>query len=98
MQTPQYKLDSPDALLATPLTAPGVAAPQLLSNVASIEHDTNALVISHYNIQPTYDVYASTQNRDLGGVASDINKVCGADQKTPAARQHGDGARARCRA
>ncbi|MBV9849887.1 MAG: efflux RND transporter permease subunit [Armatimonadetes bacterium] len=75
VQTPQYRLDSPDALLSTPLTAPGLAGPQLLSNVATIEHDTNSLVITHYNIQPTYDIYASTQNRDLGGVAGDINRV-----------------------
>ena len=75
VQTPQYRLDSPDALLSTPLTAPGLAAPQLLSNVATIQHDTNPLVISHYNIQPTYDVYANTQNRDLGGVAGDIDRV-----------------------
>ena len=75
VQTPQYRLDSPDALLSTPLTAPGLAAPQLLSNVATLSHDTNPLVITHYNIQPTYDVYASTQNRDLGGVAADINRT-----------------------
>ena len=74
-QTPQYRLDSPDALLSTPLSAPGQTTPQLLSNVATISHDTSALVISHYNIQPTYDIYASTQNRDLGGVSSDISQA-----------------------
>ena len=74
-QTPQYRLDSPDALLNTPLSAPGQTTPQLLSNIATITHDTDALVISHYNIQPTYDIYAGTQNRDLGGVSSDISRV-----------------------
>lgn len=74
-QTPQYRLDSPDALLNTPLTAPGQPNPQLLSNIATITHSTDPLVISHYNIQPTYDIYSGTQNRDLGGVASDINQV-----------------------
>lgn len=75
VQTPQYKLDSPDALLGTPLSVPGQSNPQLLSNVATIEHDTNPLVITHYNIQPTFDVYANTQGRDLGGVASDITRL-----------------------
>ncbi len=75
VQTPQYKLDSPDALLGTPLSVPGQSTPQLLSNVATIEHDTNPVVITHYNIQPTFDVYANTQGRDLGGVAGDIDHI-----------------------
>ncbi len=76
-QTPQYRLDSPAALLNTPLTAPGLTQPALLSSVATISHGTSPLVISHYNIQPTYDIYASTQGRDLGGVSNDITKVIG---------------------
>ena len=74
-QTPQYRLDSLDALLNTPLTAPGLTQPALLSSVATITHGTSPLVISHYNIQPTYDIYASTQGRDLGGVSAGISKV-----------------------
>lgn len=74
-QTPQYRLDSPDALLRTPLTAPGLTQPALLSSVATISHGTSPLVISHYNIQPTYDIYASTQGRDLGGVSAGISKI-----------------------
>ena len=31
--------------------------------------------MSHYAIQPAFDIYASTQGRDLGGVAADIQKV-----------------------
>jgi multidrug efflux pump subunit AcrB len=32
-------------------------------------------VVSHYNIEPLYDIFATTQGRDLGGVSSDINKA-----------------------
>jgi len=32
-------------------------------------------VVNHYNIQPVVDVYASNDQRDLGGVASDIDKL-----------------------
>ena len=74
-QTPQYRLDSLDALLGTPLTASGLTEPALLSSVATITHGTSPLVITHYNIQPTYDIYASTQGRDLGGVSNGISKV-----------------------
>lgn len=81
VQTPQYRLDTPEALLNTPLSVPGQATPQLLNNVATLSHDTSALVISHYNIQPTYDIYASAQNRDLGGIASDIDRAIKAVNK-----------------
>jgi len=83
-QTPQYRLDSLDALLNTPLTAPGLTQPALLSSVAKITHGTSPLVISHYNIQPTYDIYAGTQGRDLGGVSNAIGKVItGVAKKLP---------------
>jgi multidrug efflux pump subunit AcrB len=32
-------------------------------------------VVSHYDIQPVLDIYATTQGRDLGAVTADINKV-----------------------
>lgn len=75
VQTPQYRLDTPQSILNTPLTAPGQATPLILAPFATLSHDTQPLVINHYNIQPTYDIYASTQNRDLGGVSGDISKI-----------------------
>ena len=32
-------------------------------------------MVSHYAIQPAFDVYAATQDRDLGGVADAIQSV-----------------------
>ena len=32
-------------------------------------------VVSHYNIQPMVQIFASTQGRDLGAVTTDIQKV-----------------------
>jgi multidrug efflux pump subunit AcrB len=75
VQTPQYKINTPDTLLSTPLTGSGQPSPQLLSNLATISHASAALVISHYNIQPVYDIFVNTQNRDLGGVSSDIDRI-----------------------
>jgi multidrug efflux pump subunit AcrB len=31
--------------------------------------------VNHYNVQPVIDVYASTQDRDLGGVAAATDKI-----------------------
>ena len=75
VQTPQYKMDSIDALQSTPITASGLAMPQLLSNLASVEHRNAMAVVNHYNVQPTFDVYANVQGRDLGGVAREIDRI-----------------------
>ena len=32
-------------------------------------------VVSHYNVQPVFDVFANVQDRDLGGVAGEVDKV-----------------------
>ena len=75
VQTPQYRIDSIDTLLSTPIVTGVLAAPQLLGNLASVERRTSPAVVSHYNVQPVFDVYANVQGRDLGGVARDVDKV-----------------------
>ncbi len=82
VQTPQYKMDSVEAITHTPITANGLATPQLLSNLATVEHDQAMAVVNHYNVQPTFDVYANVQGRDLGGVARDIDRVIADMQPT----------------
>jgi CzcA family heavy metal efflux pump len=75
VQTPQYQINSVDTLKDTPVQTGGSHTPQLLSNLASLQRRKTAEVINHYNVQPTFDVYLNVQDRDLGGVASDINRV-----------------------
>lgn len=75
VMTPQYKIPSIDALGRTPVTSPGVRRPQLLNNLATVDRTTSAGVVSHYNVQPTLDIMASVQNRDLAGVSGDVDKV-----------------------
>ena len=53
----------------------GQSVPGLLSNVATITRDQCPTNTNQTNIQPVYDVYASVQGRDLGGVAADIDKI-----------------------
>ena len=67
VQTPQYKIDSIDALQSTPVVVGSMSAPQLLSNLATVERRTEMAVVNHYNVQPVVDVYANVQDRDLGG-------------------------------
>jgi CzcA family heavy metal efflux pump len=81
VQTPEYRVDSLQALMNTPITAVGAPAPQVLGNLATVTPAVTPAVISHYNIQPVIDVYASVQGRDLGGVARDTRKIVADFQK-----------------
>jgi multidrug efflux pump subunit AcrB len=75
VQTPQYRVDSTSELLRTPIHAGARPASQLLTNVGQLGRDTTASVVNHYNVQPLYDVYANVQDRDLGAVAKDVDRV-----------------------
>ncbi len=74
IQTPQYHMTSVQDLMNTPVTGAG-AQPQVLGNLVQLTPVARPAVVNHYNVQPVIDVYASTQGRDLGGVASDIMKA-----------------------
>jgi multidrug efflux pump subunit AcrB len=79
VQTPEYKVDSLNALGNTPvstsLAISGQTVPGMLSNVATFKRDKVATNSNQSNVQSVFDVYASVQGRDLGGVAADIDKV-----------------------
>jgi multidrug efflux pump subunit AcrB len=60
---------------STSPAASGQPIPGMLSNVATFKRDKVATNSNQSNIQPVFDVYASVQGRDLGGVAADISKV-----------------------
>ncbi len=55
--------------------------PGLLSNVATLRRDSVPTNLNQTNIQPVYDIYASVQDRDLGSVSDDINKIVAELQK-----------------
>jgi multidrug efflux pump subunit AcrB len=75
VQTPQYKVDSVEAIERTPVTTGPNRPPQLLNNLATVERRASTGVINHYNVQPMYNVYASVQGRDLGGVAREVDSI-----------------------
>jgi multidrug efflux pump subunit AcrB len=73
-QTPQYRMESLSALNNLPVTGKNGQS-QILGGIATIERGVGDAVVSHYNIEPLYDVFATTQGRDLGAVASDIQHI-----------------------
>jgi multidrug efflux pump subunit AcrB len=75
MQTPQPQLDSLSALANLPVGNGATTGTATLGGVARFERGTASALVSQYDIQPMVQIYATTQDRDLGAVARDINKV-----------------------
>ena len=87
VQTPQYRLNSFDALQNTPVTPANDATTQLLRNLIRIERTTSSAIVTHYDVQPIYDVWANADRRDLGGVASDVEKILAQYRNLPGGTQ-----------
>ena len=75
VQTPQYKIDSLSQLENIPLVSADGKQQQILGGLATIRRGQGEGVVSHYDVQPTIDIYASVQGRDLGAVAHDIQAI-----------------------
>jgi len=73
VQMPQYWVDSLGDLKNVPVTATDTT--QLLGGIARIRRGWSNGVVSHYDVQPVVDIYASAHGRDLGGIATDIQKI-----------------------
>jgi multidrug efflux pump subunit AcrB len=73
VQTPQYWMSTLGALNNLPVTS--ASAQQLVGGIATISRGHSNAVVSHYDVRPTIDIYATTHERDLGAVAGDIRKI-----------------------
>jgi multidrug efflux pump subunit AcrB len=76
VQTPQRDIGTMGGLQNIPLTANGAATgTQLLGGLATIQRSYGDAIVSHYNVRPVIDIFATPQGRDLGGVAGDIRQA-----------------------
>jgi multidrug efflux pump subunit AcrB len=75
VQVPQHRLHDLDTLFQMPVTAPSTNNDQLLRNIAETQRKASPVTVSHYNNLPVMDVYANVEQRDLGGVARDVDTV-----------------------
>jgi multidrug efflux pump subunit AcrB len=81
-QVPEYQVGSMSGLENLPVTsAKGGTGIQLLGGLGTVTREQSNAVVSHYDIQPAIDIFAATQDRDLGGVAADVQKVMKATAK-----------------
>ncbi|MEI9887645.1 MAG: efflux RND transporter permease subunit [Rhizomicrobium sp.] len=70
-QTPEYKVGTLAALENLPVTG-SAGGLQILGGLGTITREQSNAVVSHYNVKPVIDLYATTQDRDLGAVAADV--------------------------
>jgi multidrug efflux pump subunit AcrB len=80
-QTPQYRFQSMNDLLNIPLNSNGGTNMEILGDVASVSRGHEMALINHYNIRRVIDIYGGVQDRDLGGVSRDVEKIVTANQK-----------------
>jgi multidrug efflux pump subunit AcrB len=87
VQTPENRISSLNDLANTPVSTSLASAqtdtpiPGLLGNVATFKRTSIPTNANQANIQPVYEVYASVQGRDLGGVAGEISTIVAQLQK-----------------
>jgi len=89
VQTPQYLVDSINALENQPVIpssslVPGgafVPEAQLLGSVARLSRGTSPTNITHYNPRPTFDVLAGVRGMDLDSVAKAVRRIVAAERK-----------------
>jgi multidrug efflux pump subunit AcrB len=73
VQTPQYAIDSIDALRATPISAGGKV--QTVGNLAQIKRTLGPANITHFNVARTFDVQANVEGTDLGSVSDAVDEL-----------------------
>jgi multidrug efflux pump subunit AcrB len=80
-QTPQYRFQSMNDLLNIPLNANAGTSMEILGDVATVKRGHEMGLINHYNIRRVIDIYGAVQDRDLGAVSQDVEKIVNANQK-----------------
>jgi multidrug efflux pump subunit AcrB len=79
-QTPQYQIQSLNDLENIPIDSPNARRPEILADVASISRSTEQPIITHNNVRRTLDIYANVQDRDLGSVSREIQRIVDRDR------------------
>jgi multidrug efflux pump subunit AcrB len=76
IQTPQRDISKIAGLENLPLTSGiGSSQSQLLGGLTTIQRKPSNAVVSHYNVRPVIDIFATPQGRDLGAVAAEVRKA-----------------------
>ena len=74
-QTPQYDISSVGDLNNVSISSGSAHRPEIMGDVVNTSRRAEMAVVSHYNIQRAIDIFGNVQDRDLGAVATDINRI-----------------------
>ncbi|HEY9155221.1 MAG TPA: efflux RND transporter permease subunit, partial [Opitutaceae bacterium] len=81
-QALQYKVNSLDEITQIPIGLNAKSGvDEILGNVATISRETTQSHVSHYDVQPVFDIYANVDNRNLGAVSDAVDKLLPETQK-----------------
>ena len=80
-QAPQSTITSLDDIRNIPISGAKMKGPEILGDVGWTTRGVGMAVLSHYNLQRAVDIYGSVQDRDLGSVATDINRIVDQSRK-----------------
>jgi len=81
-QTPQYSIDSINALQNTPIPIHTLNnRTEVLGNMATLTPAVLPVVINHHNGAPVFDIFANTQDSDLGSIAAKVNRIVKEESK-----------------
>jgi CzcA family heavy metal efflux pump len=81
-QTPQSQLNSINALENTPIPLRTASnRSEVLGNMATLTPAVLPVVLNHHNGQPVFDIFANTQDSDLGSVAAKVQRIVKEESK-----------------
>lgn len=69
------ELDSIDALMRTPVGGDNKTEPQLLGNLVKLKRTVQPAAVTHFNVNNVFNIYANVEDRDLGSVSADIDRL-----------------------
>ena len=75
VQDPQYGIQSDQDIKNIPLSSSDQTHQDLLTDVSTIHRTMEPGSINHYNIRRVVDIYGAIQDRDLGAVGREVNRI-----------------------
>jgi len=81
-QTPQYRIQSIKDIQNIPISGGSKGNPEILADLASMKRGREVALISHYNVRRVIDIYGAPEDRDLGAVSGDVQRIVDTQSKS----------------
>ena len=88
VQYPENSFLNKEQILSIPVISSEQERSVKLSKLASISTSQAATEMNHLNLQPTIDIFADAQDRDIGGLSNEIQKLIEKETLKPGYQIH----------